>query len=92
MPFAARPAPRGTDLYFGYGPMTGTRQRTTLEHEAVATVAEVGSGPRKVRSGDRMPATRAVGGVRTAAAGCAARYDTATPDGPTAATARVRTG
>jgi threonine dehydrogenase-like Zn-dependent dehydrogenase len=79
----------GTDLHFVRGTMPGMRPGTVLGHEGVGIVAEVGSGVRNFRPGDRVviPSTIACGTCSYCRAGYFAQCDNANPNGPRAGTA-----
>lgn len=79
----------GTDLHFARGTMSGMAEGTVLGHEAVGVVAEVGSGVRNLRPGDRvvLPSTVACGTCSYCRASYYSQCDIANPNGKTAGTA-----
>jgi len=79
----------GTDLHMIRGTMPGMKPGTTLGHEGVGVVEEVGSAVRNFRPGDRVviPSTIACGNCSYCRAGYFSQCDTANPNGPSAGTA-----
>ena len=79
----------GTDLHFIRGTVPGMKPGTTLGHEGVGVVEEIGPGVRNLRAGDRVviPSTIACGSCSYCRDGYYAQCDRANPNGPQAGTA-----
>lgn len=74
----------GTDLHMIRGTLAGMRPGTTLGHEDVGIVEEVGSAVRNFKKGDRVVigSTIACGNCSYCRAGYYAQCDQANPNGP----------
>ncbi|MBO0869617.1 MAG: alcohol dehydrogenase catalytic domain-containing protein, partial [Micromonosporaceae bacterium] len=79
----------GTDLHFIRGTVPGMKPGTVLGHEGVGVVAEVGSGIRNFRPGDRvlLSAVLGCGSCVYCRSGYFAQCDDINPGGPRSGTA-----
>lgn len=78
----------GTDLHFVRGTMAGMKEGTTLGHEGVGVVEQLGEDVRNFEVGDRVVicSTIACGACSYCRAGYFAQCDVANPNGPQAGT------